>query len=123
MSELGEYMTQSNEPTIEQMNEVIAQFAEIKSFDDSRYGLLYVSPSDGKTCFSLRYHCSWDWLQPVWVKFRDLKFQEETHMKLHLNYVARLAQDIAYGTIDEFHHNLHIAITWYNQQTTTNENS
>lgn len=112
----------STEPTTEMMNEVIARFAEIKTLDDSRYGLLYVSPVDGKTCFSLRYHCSWDWLRPVWVKFRDLKFSEETAMKLHLNYVARLAQDIAYGTIEEFHHNLHIAITWLNQQKQTNDN-
>lgn len=59
---------------------------------------------------------------PAWHKFRDLKFQEETPMKLHLNYVARLAQDIAYGTIEEFHFNLYIAITWYNdnQQKQTN---
>lgn len=111
----------NNEVTIEQMNEVITRFAEIKTFDDSRYGILYVSPADGKTCFSLRYHCSWDWLYPVWVKFRDLKFSEETAMKLHLNYVARLAQDIAYGAIDKFHHNISIAIQWYNQQKQTNE--
>lgn len=101
--------------TISEMNEVIGRFAEIKTFEDSRYGLLYVSPADGKTCFSLRYHCSWDWIHPAWVKFRDCKFNEETAMKLHLNYVARIAQQIAYGTIEEFHHNLYIAITWYNE--------
>lgn len=66
--------------------------------------------------YDMKYHSSWDWLRPVWDKFRDLKFTEETSMKLHLNYVARLAQDIAYGTIDEFHHNIHIAIQWYNKQ-------
>ena len=111
----------SNEVTIDVMNEAIARFAEIKTFDDSRYGILYVSPADGKTCFSLRYHCSWDWLCPVWVKFRDLKFSEETTMKLHLNYVARIAQDIAYGAVGEFHRSLYNAITWLNQQKQTNE--
>jgi hypothetical protein len=64
----------------------------------------------------IKYHSSWDWLRPVWDKFRDLKFKEETAMKLHLNYVARLAQDIAYGTIEEVHHNLYISIQWYNKQ-------
>lgn len=68
----------------------------------------------------MRYHSSWDWLMPVWGKFRALKFIEETTMKLHLNYVARLAQDIAYGTIEEFHHNMHIAIQWYNKHKEAN---
>lgn len=62
----------------------------------------------------MEYHTSWDWLMPVWYKFRDLKFTEETPQKLHNNYVARLAQDIAYGTIEEFFHNIQIAINWYN---------
>ena len=48
-------------------------------------------------------------------KFRDLKFTDETKSKLHANYVARLAQDVAYGTLDEFCHNLGHAIRWYNE--------
>jgi len=63
-----------------------------------------------------QYHSSWDWLMPVWHKFRDLRFKDETKSKLHTNYVARLAQDLAYGTISEFFNNIQIAIEWYNQQ-------
>lgn len=62
------------------------------------------------------YHLKWDWLMPVWYKFRDLQINDETKRKLHTNYVARLVQDLAYGTINEFHHNITIALTWYNSQ-------
>ena len=89
--------------TIEQMNEEIARFMDIEGTDD------FIR-------MNYRYEKSWDLLMPVWYKFRDLKFDEETPMKLHLNYVTRLAQDIAYGTIEEVHHNIHIAIQWYNKQ-------
>ncbi len=64
----------------------------------------------------IKYHKSWNWLMPVWYQFKDLKFEEETARKLHLNYVARLAQDLAYGTIEEFFHNIGIAIKWYDNQ-------
>lgn len=65
----------------------------------------------------LKYHSRWDdWLMPVWHKFRDLRFKDETKSKLHANYVARLAQDLAYGTISELFNNIQIAIKWYNQQ-------
>lgn len=65
---------------------------------------------------SMKFDKSWDWLMPVWYKFRDLKFEGETPSKLHTNYVARLSQDITYGTIEEFYHNLFIATDWALQQ-------
>lgn len=114
--------------SIAEMNEVIARFMggkrilhpSQKHFSEDHFG--YVC-HDGRWWNenNLKYHTSWDWLRRVWIKFRDLKFTEETSMKLHLNYISRLAQDIAYGTIEEFHHNLHIAITWFNQQPKTND--
>jgi hypothetical protein len=105
----------SNEPTIEQKNEAIALFmGGIAVQFRERY--ITWGRKETMPVNELKYHSSWDWIHPVWVKFRDLKFTEETPMKLHLNYMARLAQDIAYGTIEEFHHNLHIAIQWYNKQ-------
>jgi hypothetical protein len=81
-----------------------------------------VSELHGDICYadwdgmhSVKYD-TWDWLMNVWYKFRDLKFEEETKSKLHTNYVARLAQDLAYGTMEEFQHNISIAIRWYNAQ-------
>ena len=62
----------------------------------------------------IQFERDWNLLMGVWDKFRDLKFNEETKSKLHTNYVARLAQDLAYGTILEFFNNVQIAIKWYN---------
>ena len=59
---------------------------------------------------TLRYHLSWDWLMPVWFKFRETRHGDMQH--LHNNYCARLAQDLAYGTLEEFYHNLGIAVEW-----------
>jgi hypothetical protein len=107
----------SNEPTIEQMNVEIARFEGRKWM--GRYTIDRFGGNTSNAHPEMKYHSSWDWLMPVWDQFRDLKFKEETAMKLHLSYVARLAQDIAYGTLEEVHHNLHIAIQWYNKQSTT----
>ena len=61
------------------------------------------------------YHSDWSWLMPVWVKFRDMQMREEIKA-LHINFIARLSQDLAYSTIEEFFHNLCVAIKWYNNQ-------
>lgn len=109
----------ANEPTIEIMDKAIAEFMEFETSKEpylSYSRTMYLVRGYWWPLRKLKYHTSWDWLRPVWDKFRDLKFSEETAMKLHLNYVARLAQDIAYGTIEEFHNNLSISIQWYNQQ-------
>lgn len=63
-----------SEPTIDQMNEAIALFMNVKPYEDSRYGILYNSPVDRKTCFNLQYHSSWDWLMPVVEKIESLGF-------------------------------------------------
>lgn len=108
------------QPSIEDMNEPIALFMEIeKQLQEWRKPqpvLCFMIDKYWTPVAKLKYHTSWDWLHPVWVKFRDLKFTEETSMKLHLNYVARLSQNMVYDTIAEFHYRLYIAITWYNQQ-------
>ena len=62
----------------------------------------------------MKFHKDCNWMRLVWENFRDLKYTEETPMKLHLNYVARLSQDFAYGTLEEFFHNICIAIKWHN---------
>lgn len=62
------------------------------------------------------YHSSWDWLHPVWDKFKLLTAPVGLEGVL-LNYIARLAQDLAHETIDVFHRNLVTAITWYNSLT------
>jgi hypothetical protein len=66
---------------------------------------------------NMRYHTSWDWLMPVWVKFRDVTFSDSSVSALHTNYIARLAQVLAYETIDMFYFRLIPAIQWHNTQT------
>ena len=91
-------------------NELISSFLKLRYVDGS-----HICPIIGGGYTKiLEYHHNWNWIMAAWSKFRDLKFSDETPMKLHINYVARLSQDIAYGTIQEFHHNICNAIQWYN---------
>ena len=60
---------------IEEGNKCIAEFIELGGFDDSRYGWLWHNPtSDNKksSCFSLKFHSSWDWLMPACQKCKDI---------------------------------------------------
>lgn len=52
-------------------NKLIAEFMNVESFNDGRYGLLYISPINGKTEFELKYHSSWDWLMSVVEKIEN----------------------------------------------------
>ncbi len=65
----------------------------------------------------LPFSTSYDAIMPAWIKFRE-QIPKEGHQKMfHTNYVARLAQDLAYATVEEFCHNLQIAIKWANSLT------
>lgn len=61
---------------ISEGNKLIAEFMELKSFEDDRYGIMWTNPvSDGvyeKDTSELKYHKSWDWLMPVLEKIEDL---------------------------------------------------
>jgi len=41
----------------------------------------YVIPSD------MKYHVYWDWLMPVWIKFRDLEYQERMLNHSHWRFI------------------------------------
>ena len=46
--------------------ELIAEFMQLKSFEDGRYGKLWSDPfGKNQSNFSLQYNTSWDWLMPV----------------------------------------------------------
>lgn len=106
--------------SIDQMNEAIALFMDVKPYEDSRYGILYNSPVDSKTCFSLKYHSSWDWLMPVISKLKE-SFKETaeidsdgTHMhnfgiNFQLSIVSILSAHLA----------VYHAIKWCNKQKKT----
>jgi hypothetical protein len=66
----------SNEPTIEQMNKVIAEFMQLETDNES-----YLTPGRTRTVYlidgkwiplrKLKYYCSWDQLMPVVKKIYD----------------------------------------------------
>lgn len=101
-------------------NLLIAEFMELESFEDGRYGKLWVNPvSDGvhqKTCFSLKYDIYFDWLMPVARKFKNLD--------LDMNEYRSRIEKIDGSIIDEydikqFFMTMVDAIKWYNKKIKT----
>jgi hypothetical protein len=64
----------------------------------------------------VKYHSSWDWSRPVWLKFRELNFKVAHRRWMHETFKDRLIADLTNGTIAEFHEGLYRAIQWYNKQ-------
>ncbi len=64
----------------------------------------------------LRYHKSYDWLHPVWVKFRDLDIWKlQSYQKLDFwNLYQRIAYALLYKTVLDAFKILVEAIEWYN---------
>lgn len=113
-----------SEPTIEQMNEVIAIFdgwekrperiidPEKNPFYYLKHGFTYRWISD------FHYHSSWDVLMPVWKKLRESilsDFKGKYPMKL-LAAQRRWKNCCAGVSIDVAHSVVYELIQWYNKQ-------
>lgn len=61
------------------------------------------------------YHTSWDWLMPVWYKFRDLKFISPKLQFEHSEYKDSISRVICYQDIQVAFNEMVIAIKWHNQ--------
>lgn len=63
----------------------------------------------------LRYHKDWNLIMPVWVKFRDLRFDNESAEKGHSEWCGSLSWYL-YSSNEpaRFCERLYYAITWYN---------
>lgn len=117
-------MEQSNEPMIDQINAVIAEFmgGPRCPHPDQPF---FPEPHWGYKCHkghwwnekNLEYHNSWDWLMPVWYKFRDLRFSETKLQLQHSNWKTPIDNAICYQSIQSTHLLLFNAIQWYNQNT------
>lgn len=63
-----------------------------------------------------RYDCSYDWLFPVWQRFRDLKFDyglySDTPYRLHLSYKDKIAHAILNKPITEAHRLIWEGVKW-----------
>lgn len=112
----------NTEPTTEMMNEVIRQFIGLEPYEDSKYGTLYSSPADGKTCFSLQYHTSWDWLMPVVEKIHGLAVAGDAINAITEEAIFTFS---IFAPLKDVHRAVYQFITWYNdnQQKQTNGSS
>ena len=69
-------------------------------------------------CYSwqCQYHTSYDWLMPVWVKFRDLeKVVPLAQMTECTRLFSNIEKAIVHKPIDQLFEALAEAIIWYNQ--------
>jgi hypothetical protein len=61
------------------------------------------------------YHTSWDWLMPVYIKFKnaELTFNQKHY---HKQIMAPVQAALISGIIENLFIELIAGITWYNQQ-------
>ena len=63
------------------------------------------------TLEQMKFDSSWEWMMPVWYKFRDLK--PNGIEELHNGNVFRIGQDLLHGTIEEVYFHLSKIIEEY----------
>lgn len=110
-------MEQSNEPTIEEKNSTIARFMGITPVPAGTKRLGDIKPPEESIAF-LNYHERWDLLMPVWIKWRKTVpiSSEAEEWTSSLSYYLLTSDEPK-----RFFERMYYAITWLNQQTTTNE--
>lgn len=64
----------------------------------------------------LKYHNSYDWIMPVWERFRDFRFNESSEFlwQTHEFHKAKISLAFMYQPITEAHALLHSGIVWLN---------
>lgn len=104
----------ANQPTIEQMNEVVALFMDLEprfvKYPNSQLDRIEVWRNSKSV--PIEYHTSWDWLMPVWIKFRSLELfgnEEYNDWIGSLSWYLYCASDPS-----TFQERLYYAIQWYN---------
>ena len=113
---------QQTEPTIAEMNYVIAEFMGAK---DTGNGFVEIpgrtySLSARNYPHSLRYNYYWDWLMPVGKKIRDLLTEMLKNRPPHTACNGDLIEVDIHCAISEYdiiktHAAIYQFITWYNQ--------
>jgi hypothetical protein len=68
-----------------------------------------------------KYHSSFDWIMPVYFKFRDLSDIQEERFTQHDYWIKKIVEALKYGDKDDCPSKAFVkiveAIQWYNQQT------
>lgn len=113
-------MAQSNEPTIEQMNEVIARFMGIEPVPSGTLPIGHMKRNEESIAF-LNYHEEWGLLMPVVEKIaKTVSMLEVPKNDYELDAFEIIRRPI-YTAISTIHNDVYQFITWYNQQKQTNE--
>lgn len=108
---------------IEEGDVLIGAFMAVKSFQDHRYGKLWIDPTDkdgSQSVFSLRYHSDWNWLMPALFKFKGLVFnsgdeeRNEVLMNLHAEWWGKFWQTLPTCNLEINYKLLVEAIKWLN---------
>lgn len=117
----------ANEPTIAEMNSVIAVFdgGEWKKDDYGEYGFFF--PHRRPTAKeALKYHTSWSWLMPVGKKIYDLLVDMSKKRRPHTACHGDLLElditcHIREYNINKAHEAVYQFCKWLNQQKQTND--
>lgn len=118
-------MTQSNQPTTDQMNEAIAVFNGWVKCEDDQYGAAYFRDNKGrfmKYVHSLEFETSWDLLMPIWNKLRTtVQLDNNGDYPAEFCAMSDVWENACFEVnIANAHYLIHDAIQWYNQQNQTN---
>lgn len=62
-----------------------------------------------------KYHTSWDWLMPVWEKFKNLDVNNEKEKVNHVDLKGAIRFKITERPIQEAFSAIANAIKWYNE--------
>lgn len=116
-------MAQSNEPTIDQMNEVIALFDGYERYED-QYGIWFKREGLIKCMHpklqELAYHTSWGALMGVVKKIAHTISMLEAPKNDYELDAFEITRRPIYTAISTIHNDAYQFITWYNQQTQPN---
>lgn len=112
-------MTQSNETTIEQMNETIARFmggikqiipeGGLHGYKEGTVLWMCLFSDNADSVRLLEYHISWDWLKPVIDKISEyiLVYPEQVKLIIEMKVVVN---------IQAAHERVYLFCKWLNQQ-------
>jgi hypothetical protein len=103
-------------------NEILAEFDGFQFHNDDPEQFpkgYYIHPepgTDGHTADTLEYSTSWDWLMPVWYKFRDLGIDNLTPDEYEMlrGYWNIISLSIPLHPIASVFAKLVEAVKWYN---------
>lgn len=103
--------------THEEKTRIIAEFDGWEFVaNDKNHPLGYFTKNEFIPCSNgaLQYYRSYDWLMPVWHKFRDLRFETTLDIFTHTNIKNMIRQELTIGTVESLFCELAEAIEWYN---------